>query len=122
VAVPAGGTIDDFARITSGRPDVSCFLVEGPEGFVGFLTRDSALRPPGQEGGTVKLADLADRRYVIVGADTPLLDVLTRLRAAGASVALVADEPGSAAGGIQGLIAKQQIANAVIDGMELFAD
>ena len=45
VAVSAGGTIEDFVRIASERPEVSCFLVEGPEGLVGFLTRDSALRP-----------------------------------------------------------------------------
>ena len=50
VAVPADGTLDDFVRIATERPEVSCFLVEGPEGLVGFLTRDSALRPPAQSG------------------------------------------------------------------------
>ena len=78
VAVPAGGSIEDFVRIASERPEVSCFPVEGPEGLVGFLTRDSALRPSGQAEKPVTLADLADRRFVTVGEDMPLLDVMTR--------------------------------------------
>jgi CIC family chloride channel protein len=120
--VPASGTADDLARTASGQPDVSCFLVEGPEGILGFLTRDQALRPSGQEG-TVKVADLADRRVITVREDTPLFDVVTSLRNAGASVALVMDGSGSVSGpAVRGLIAKQQIADAVLAGMELFSD
>jgi CIC family chloride channel protein len=123
VAVPAGGTLEDFVRTASERPDVSCFLVEGSEGFVGFLTRDWALRPSRQPQKPVTLADLADRRFVTVGENTPLLDVMTRLRAANASVALVTDGPGKLSGGsVRGLITKDQIASAVIDGMELFSE
>ena len=121
VAVPAGGTIEDFVRTASERPEVSCFLVEGPEGLVGFLTRDSALRPA-QPLDKVTLADLADRRFVTVGQDTPLLEVMTRLRDRRRSVALVNDGMDKVSGsGVRGLITKQQIASAVIDGMELFS-
>ena len=88
VTVPAGGSIEDFVRTASERPEVSCFPVEGPEGLIGFLTRDSALRPSGQPEKPVTLADLADRRFVTVSEAMPLLDVITRLRAAGASVAV----------------------------------
>ena len=46
---------------------------------------------------------------------------MTRLRAAGASVALVTDGMDKVSdSGVRGLITKQQIASAVIDGMELF--
>ena len=111
VAVPTGGTIDDFVRIASERPDVSCFLVEGLEGFVGFLTRDSALHPSEHDDKLVTLADLADRRFITVGEDMPLLEVMTRMRAAGASVALVADGSAALSGrSVRGLITKQQIA------------
>jgi chloride channel protein, CIC family len=123
VAVPAAGTIEDFARIASEQPEVSCFLVEGPEGLVGFLTRDSALRPSLQREKPVTLADLADRAFVTVGEDMPLLDVMTRLRAAGASVALVTDGTGTLSGGsVRGLVTKDRIASAVIEGMELFSE
>ncbi len=116
VALPAAGSLDDFVRIASARPEVDCFLVEGPEGFAGFLTRDSALRPPAGDDKPATLAERADRSFITVGEAVPLLEVLGRMRAAGASVALVVD------GGIRGVITKQQIAAAVIDGVDLFAD
>jgi CIC family chloride channel protein len=123
VAVPGEGSLDDFARVASGRPEVSCFLVEGPEGFVGFLTRDSALRPPGTEDKPATLAERADQRFITVGEDMPLLEVMSRMRTAGASVALVTARTGHpSSGDIRGLITKQQIAAAVIDGVELFSD
>ncbi|HTU19052.1 MAG TPA: chloride channel protein [Gemmataceae bacterium] len=123
VGVPADGSIADFARIATGHPEVSCFLVEGSQGLVGFLTRDSALRPAGHPPeAPLTLSDLAQRKFVTIGMDMPLLDVMSRLRAAGASVALVTDSIAKAPGeGIRGLITKQQIATAVIDGMELFS-
>jgi CIC family chloride channel protein len=122
VVVPASATADDLARIASGRPDASCFLVEGPEGILGWLTTDQALRSSGKEGAG-KVADLADSRLITVGKDTPLFDVVTRLRTAGASAALVTDDSGSVSGPrVRGLIAKQQIAEAMLAGTELFSD
>jgi CIC family chloride channel protein len=122
VGVPADGSVEDFVRTASARPEVSCFLVEGAGGLVGFLTRDEALRPSGQPERSVTLADLADRRFVTVDADKLLLDVIILLRAGDASVALVTDRTGKVSGdGVCGLVTKQQIANAVIDGMELFS-
>jgi len=62
---------------------------------------------------------LQDRSLVRAGL---ILEVMTRLRAAGASVALVTDgTPEVSGSSVRGLITKQQIASAVIDGMELFA-
>ncbi len=123
VSVPADGSRDDFVRLASEKPEVSCFLVCGPAGFIGFLTRDSALRPAGPADDHVTLADLADRRFITVGEDAPLVDVMTRLRAAGASVALVIDRAGPSSNvSVRGLVTRQQIASAVIDGLELFSE
>lgn len=123
VAVAADATLDDFVKTAAERPEASCFLVVEPEGFVGFLTRDSVLRPLGQHGNPVRLADLADRRFITVGENTSLLEVMTRLRNANVSVALVADGVEELSGdSIRGLITKDQIASAVIAGMELFSE
>jgi chloride channel protein, CIC family len=122
VAVPGDGTLDDFTRIASQRPDVTCFLVERADDFVGFLTRDSALRPP-QDGKPAPLADYADRRFITVNENTPLVEVLARLRAVDASIAVVTDGAKTRSGrGIRGLITRQQIAAAVIEGAGLFVD
>ena len=123
VALPMEATLDDFVRTASERPDITTFLVEGSTGLIGFLTRDSALRLTVPGDSVVSLGDLADRRFVIVGEDTPLLDVMTRLRSAGASVALVVASAGTRSSAcVRGLITREQIARAVIDGMELFSD
>ncbi len=123
VAVPASGTIADFVRIALDRPEVTCFPVEGPAGLIGFLTRDSALRPATPEDDHACLGDLADKRFVIVHEQTPLLEAMSRMRAAGASLALVTDGSTSPTGcKIMGLITKHQIATAVMEGLEMFSD
>ena len=121
VAVPADGSIDDFVRTAIEQPEVSCFLVDGSEGLVGFLTRDSALRPPEPVPSPIRLGDLADKRFITVTEETPLLEVMTRMRATGASIALVTERTGKLSwDGVRGLISRQQIAREVIDGMDLF--
>jgi CBS domain-containing protein len=58
-----------------------------------------------------------------VEENSPLQDVISRLRRAGASVALVTDGSDKLAGRrFAGLITKHQIANAVIDGMDFLVD
>jgi CIC family chloride channel protein len=117
--VSADGTLDDFTRLAAGRPEVSCFLIEGSDGPVGFLTRDEAPRPREGDGRPARLAEVADRRFVVVGDDTPLLDVIVRMRASDALIALVTN---GSAGPVRGVIRRQQIGGVLIDGMELFAD
>jgi CIC family chloride channel protein len=122
VVVRADGNINDFVRTASEQPEVSCFLVEGPNGLIGFLTRDSALRPSQPPQKPIALADLADRKYIKVSEETPLLDLMKRLRDADVFVALVIGASGTTLDkSVRGLITKQQIASAVIDDMELFS-
>jgi CIC family chloride channel protein len=123
VVVPASATFHDFLVTASGHPEVSCFPVEGPEGLVGFLTRDMAFPLPEQPETPVTLADLADPKFVTAGEDHPLFRVMSRMRVAGASVAIVTRASAKFSDGdVRGLITKQQIADVVIDGMELFSD
>ena len=43
LVLAAGGGIDDFVQAAAGSPEVSYFLVEAPEGIVGYLPRNSVL-------------------------------------------------------------------------------
>ena len=124
----AGGLVGFLTRDAAPRPARQSENRWGARkpAEAGFRLEDQvqswSASPPESPEGQVTLAELADRRFVTVGETTPLLDVMTRLRAAGASVALVTDDKGEVSGGrLRGVIAKHQIANAVIDGMELFA-
>jgi CIC family chloride channel protein len=122
VPLPADGTMADFIRTTVDRPDAICFPVLAGQHIVGFLTREAALQPARPPDDRTPLADLADKRFIIVNETIPLLQMLGLLRAAGAAVAMVCDGGATSSGNIVGLITKQQIATAVIDGMELFFD
>ncbi len=123
VAIPADQTPDDFLRIAIEQPTVSCFLVAGPEGLVGFLTRDISFRCRDLTEGPHMLREFADRSFITVGEDTPLLDVITRMRATNAAIAVVTDGiKGSMLESVRGLITKDRIATAMIDDMELFSE
>lgn len=120
--VSADGTMADFVRAALEHRDVSCFVVVGPSGVVGFLTRALALSPATQGEEHARLGDLADKAFITVTEATPLLDVMSQIRAASASLVLVtggsANKP---AGNMKGVITKNQIADAVIDGMAMFS-
>ena len=123
VIVAADHTIEDFMRTLSEWPEICYFLVKAPEQLIGFLTRDPALRPSGNLETSLTLADLADRKFLIVSGETPLHDVMIRLGAADADVALVTDGSGSlSSGNVVGLITKSQIASAVIKTLAVFSD
>jgi len=119
--VPAGGGLEDLVRTASEKPEVSCFLVQGAEGIVGFLTREAVTRPSAQQEEAATLADLADPGFITVEEATPLLEVMTRLRAADATLALVTDGADrTSEESLRGVITKRSIADAVLEGMELF--
>ena len=121
ITLPAD--VDAWPCAGVDHPHVHWFLFEGPEGVVGVLTRDGAVRPLDEQAKPFELTDLADRRFIFVGEDARLLQVMNRMRAAGAVAALVTANPNaSAAADVRGVIGKPQIADAVVSGMELFSD
>ncbi len=123
LSVPAGGSVEEFERIVLEHPDVSCFLVEDPQGIAGFLTREAALPEPGAAAREATLAQRANRTYITVGDEMALLDVVARLQTAGATLALVSDREGPLSSrDVRGLLTKQRIAVELMEGLELFAD
>lgn len=121
--VAADCTIDDFMRMADGRTDVSYFLVEAREGLVGFLSRETVFRAPGNPHTARTVADLADRRFITLTEETPLHDVMSRTAAAGVDVIMVADGLASpSARHVRGLITRTEIANAFIEELTVFSD
>ncbi len=121
VGIPGDTKLEDFGRIVWDHPDVSCFLVQGPQGFIGFLTRDLAIRRPDGSDRSKTVVDLADKTFVNVSEDASLIDAMTTMRSAGALIALVLNKASNEnRREVRGLITKQMIANAVLDGMELY--
>ena len=123
VLVAADCTIDDFALMASTRPETSYFLVVAPEGLVGFLTRASVARPSGTPHTARTVADVADRKFIIVSEEKPLHDVMSRAGTAVVDVIIVTDGVATPAGrNVRGLITKTEIANAFIEELAVFLD
>jgi len=69
--------------------------------------------------------DIARQDYVVAGEDAALFEIIARMRASGASICLVvhnANLHSPNAADVIGTITKEQIADAVVEATELFAD
>jgi CIC family chloride channel protein len=123
VAVPALNTFDEFMRIVSEQPSASCFLVSDINRIIGVITKDSVLKVIGQVGKPIKLGDIANKDFITVEEKTTLSDVIARMQSSRVSVALVTHGTGSASvDNVKGLITKQQIADAMVQTIEMFSD
>jgi CIC family chloride channel protein len=112
-----------FLRSVREHGNGRYFLVGDPDRVFGLIAPD-AVRDA--LAGTVparSVHDLTMRDYVTVADDTTVFEVLTRMRRAHVSVALVktsCQDP--TRGTVIGVITKEQLADTVQAGVELFAD
>ncbi len=122
---PATAPIDRYARMLSEQPVPSCVLVTDPDGvrIAGFVPGVAALRAlAGKEQG-LTLGQLATRRFVVVQESDSLFDVIARMHALGATVALVTDgAPPLSADRVKGVITRERLADAMVDAADLFSD
>jgi CIC family chloride channel protein len=123
VAVPAFSTPDEFMHIVSEQSAASYFLIKDINQIIGVVIKDSIPKVIGQVGKPIKLGDIASKNFVIVEEKTTLSEVIARMQSSQASVALVTHDTGSASvDNVKGLITKQQIADAIVQTMEMFSD
>lgn len=123
VVVSALSTLDEFICIVSEQSAASCFLVKDINRIIGVITKDSVLKIIGQVGKPIKLDDIANKDFVTVEEKTTLPDVIARMQSSQVSVALVIHGTGSASvDDVKGLITKQQIADVIVQTMDMFSD
>jgi chloride channel protein, CIC family len=121
--VRASSSLEEFARIVSEQGSVSLFLVEDLDRVIGVLTRDMAIGGMGQMRRTATLHEIANKDFVTVSEEATLFYVLGRMRANEASVALVTKGQDVVSGDdVKGVITKQEIGEAMMQGVELFAE
>ncbi len=113
-------TVTDFARGFLQERSAATVLVGHQERLLGWVDREAVLASGRGGNGAVTMGDLADRRFVAVSANMTLPDLIARLRAQAAGVALVvASESGPAeVGAVKGLIRREQIAAALLQAPE----
>jgi CIC family chloride channel protein len=121
--LPASSTRRELVRLAAQQPFPAIFLVENCGFVVGFTRLETALQALDDHEVPVLLGAMAETNYATVGAETTLLDVLARMRATRASVALVTE--GStpvAVDDVKGVITERQIAETTMKAAELFVD
>ncbi len=110
------------------RMDSPCHavIVDGDE-VVGAVSREWAVSHAEQVRAAGTLAELASPELVVASSDTTLFDLLARMQRAHVQVAVVRvvapEEPQCKGGcGVRGVVTLAHIAEAIAEGMEMFAD
>jgi CIC family chloride channel protein len=123
--VLAGNTRSDDLVLDDG-PDASAEIVLTSDGHVvGILSRAWALGHREALLHAATLSDVARHDYVTVASNLAIFEVLARMQAATASVAVVLHSGAMAnANGVPvlGIVTKAHLAEALAEGMELFGN
>lgn len=125
-AMPSSTPIDQLDMSEEPGPPFCIVLLDGDR-VTGVLPRDWALAHPSKLRAAQKLGDVAQHDYVTVSKDATIVDLLALLVATHASVAVVVSSPHSGAAGaaakrVLGVITKATLAEALVEGMELFGN
>jgi CIC family chloride channel protein len=122
VAVPASSSLDEFVRIISDKTAISYFLVEDYKKVIGVITKESVLEAFVHNDKTVSVREITKENYITVDEETTLFDVIAKMRYKQAPFALVTSNSGNVSvDNVKGLITKQQIADAIIRSIDMFA-
>ncbi len=112
-AIPPGSMpIEDFAKLISQGNGPS-FLVGDGKSILGIVSGKDVLKAFSAPSG-MTLGDLADRKFITISEETPLFEIVGRMRAEGAATAIVVPKgkPLTSAN-VVGIITREQIARLI---------
>jgi CIC family chloride channel protein len=120
--VPASMTVEECLHLIPKKGAAPWFLVKDSGGRMGFVTKELlAMEKLHASGETLTMGQIASRLYVAVEEDIRLSDVIARMRAGGASAALVLSGKGSdPSTNVKGIILKETIADYLTAATDLF--
>jgi CIC family chloride channel protein len=118
--LPASTPLREFARMVSANTGGSHFLVEEQGRIVGIVEKDAALEVLDDIGNQLRLKDVMHSSYTTVSKDATLYEVLERMRAGEAQLALVVSRfPPQSISEVLGLITREHIAASVEEALDL---
>ena len=112
-AIPPGSMpIEDFAKLISQGNGPS-FLVGDGKSILGIVSGKDVLKAFSAPSG-MTLGDLADRKFITISEETPLFEIVGRMRAEGVATAIVVPKgkPLTSAN-VVGIITREQIARLI---------
>jgi CIC family chloride channel protein len=122
--VPASKTVLECSQMLPGTGDVPWLLVRDPARVIGIVTKEGlAMAMLSASPETLSMDQIANRSYVIVDENMRLSEVISRMRAIGASAALVVSgKENDLSAGVRGIILKEKIADSLTETLDLFSD
>ncbi|HTW65687.1 MAG TPA: chloride channel protein [Bryobacteraceae bacterium] len=110
-------TLAGAVKASSAEAPTAVVVTDGREQILGVIWAGHN----GWGSDDAQLESVAHSDYVIVSPETPLLEILSEMRAKDASIALVSSENRSRqASKIQGVITEHRLVESLGDGMDLF--
>ncbi len=120
--LPASTPAGELVLDESADLPAEVVLTADSGNVIGIVARSWALAHRDALRGARTLADVARHDYVTVPSHAAIFEVLARMQAARASVAIVLQSKGGRADAVLGIVTKAHLAEAVAEGMELFGD
>jgi CIC family chloride channel protein len=113
---------EEMTTALAAEAGASYFLVTDQHRVIGVLTADAACHAAA--GGPATAGDAADRRFATVPGAASMEAVMGAMRAAGATVALVAERPGPvlADTDVRGVVTTYHLGQAMLDEGAFFLD
>ena len=119
--LPASMPIEDFVKLVI-QGDGSCFLVEDQQSILGMVSEKDALKALDAPSGML-LNELAEKKYITVSEESPLFEIVGRMRAEGANTAIVVPKGKSpASGNVVGVITGERIADLIEQSMASYEE
>jgi CIC family chloride channel protein len=110
--LPGSMPIDDLAGLDSSA-EGSSFLVEDRKSILGIVPGKKALKALASHAGTT-LGDLAEKKYILIQEKTRLFEIVRRMHAEEANVALVVPKGKSVdSTNVLGVITRERIADLI---------
>lgn len=114
--LPGSMPIEDFARLVS-LEDGSSFLVGDQKSILGIVSGMDALKALNAASG-MTLGDLAKKDYIAVSDKSPLFEIVGRMRAEGATTAIVVPKGKVlTSANVVGMITREQIADVIEESL-----
>jgi CIC family chloride channel protein len=119
--VPASDTLEKLSRLLAEEPVIQSFVVEEEGRVTGVITQDAAFRIVGRFDSNTPIGKVAGQDYLMVPEAMALTQIIARLRASQASIALImSDGHAGKASHVMGLITKDRIVDSLAESTEIF--
>jgi CIC family chloride channel protein len=119
--LPASARLGEVARSVRERTPAPCLLIEDDERIRGVLPPNGLMTALQKQRQDVTLADIADPAFATVSEDATLYDVLVEMRRKSATVSLITRDGQASPDQVVGVLTKWQIADALLESIEMFS-